>query len=68
MVVPFVRTGKTEEGTGLGEENPILLGHMKFEISIRHCIEISITHQLDGKWYMTLELSEVNRVGYLNLG
>lgn len=31
-----IEIGKTEEGTDLGEENPIPLGHVKFEISLRH--------------------------------
>ena len=58
--------GKTEEGTGLGEENPIPLGHVKFEISLRHCVEMSIRHQLDSRRYLILELREEKRVGDLN--
>lgn len=47
--VPLTEIGKTEEGTGLMGENPVLLGHAKFEISIRHSVEMSTKRQLDSR-------------------
>lgn len=54
--VPLTEIGKAEEGTGLKGENPVLLGHAKFEISIRHCVEMSTRHQLDSRRCLILKL------------
>lgn len=54
--VPFTETGKTEEGTGLRGENPVLLEHAKFEINIRRCVEMSSRHQLDSRRCLILKL------------
>ena len=54
----IIEMGKTQERTGLGEENSILWGHVKFEKSLRHCVEMPIRHQLDSRRYLILELRE----------
>ena len=54
----IIEMGKTEEGTGLGEENSILWGHVKFEKSLRHCVKMPIRHQLDSRRHLILELRE----------
>ena len=54
----IIEMGMTEEGTGLGEENSTLLGHVKFEKSLRHCVEMPVRHQLDSRRYLVLKLRE----------
>lgn len=54
----MIEIGRTEKGTGLGEGNSILWGHVKFEKSLRHCVEMPVRHQLDSRKYLVLKLRE----------